>query len=374
MTRLRILHCLETVGSGGVEQLKLIKASRLDKSSYEQALICTQAIGVLPDRFREAGCAVHEIGVFRGIFDRERYRRALDIVRTFKPDIIHGVVYEGVAVAGRLARVPVIVGEETSDPVNRRWTGHVLYRGLTALTDHMVAVSPAVERYLVQGIKLPRHKVTLVNNGVVEPEPSQPETLADLRSELGLAVEDLVIGSCGRLQDEHKRFSDLIRAFALVGQQQPRAKLVIVGEGPDEAMLRRLAADLGVAQSVVFAGYQGHTRPYYELMDVFSLASAHEAFGLVLVEAMFAERPVVATRVGGIPAVVNHGETGFLVPPMAPQELADRLLRLLHDPALRRSMGMRGLTRARKEFSAERYVREFDELYQRLAKEKVRRA
>ena len=109
-------------------------------------------------------------------------------------------------------------------------------------------------------------------------------------------------------------------------------------------------------------------------MDVFALASAHEAFGLVLVEAMFAECPVVATRVGGIPAVVSDGDTGFLVAPMAPQALADRLLRLLEDPALRVAMGKSGLARAREKFSAERYVREFDELYQRLAKERVRRA
>ena len=124
MTKLRVLHCLETVGSGGVEQLKLIKARQLDKGKYTQALICTQAIGALPAQFEQTGCPIHEIGVFRGIFDKERYARALAFVHKFKPDIIHGAVYEGVAVAalvGRWAHVPIIVGEETSDPVNLRW-------------------------------------------------------------------------------------------------------------------------------------------------------------------------------------------------------------------------------------------------------------
>lgn len=90
MGKLRILHCLETVGSGGVEQLKLIKARQLDKSRYEQALVCTQALGALPAQFARAGCPVHQIGTFRGIFDRERYARALAVVRDFKPHIIHG--------------------------------------------------------------------------------------------------------------------------------------------------------------------------------------------------------------------------------------------------------------------------------------------
>lgn len=374
MGKLRILHCLETVGSGGVEQLKLIKARRLDKSRYEQLLICTQALGALPSQFAAAGCPVHEIGVFRGIFDRERYARALAVVRDFRPHIIHGAVYEGVAVAalaGRWAGVPVILGEETSDPVNRRWSGHLLYRGLAALTHHMVAVSPAVHDYLLSGIKLPSNKVTLVNNGVAEPAGATAEQKRHVREELGIQPGDFIIGSCGRLLDEHKRFSDLIPAFARVRQQFPNAKLLIVGEGPDEAMLRGLASQLGVSDHVLFAGYQGDTRPYYEIMDIFALASAHEAFGLVLVEAMFAGLPVVATRVGGIPTVVKQGETGFLVEPKAPAELAKRLLDLISNPSQRQSMGEMGLMRARAEFGAERYVRQFDELYQRLAAKRV---
>src|SRR5271170_3504237 len=150
MNKLRLLHCVETVGSGGVERLKLLKANQLDKGRYEQALICTQGILALPAEFARARCRLHEIGVFRGIFDRERYARAIKVVREFKPHIIHGAVYEGVAVAalvGRVAGVPVIIGEETSDPVGRSWRGHLLYRGLVSLTHHMVAVSASVEDY-----------------------------------------------------------------------------------------------------------------------------------------------------------------------------------------------------------------------------------
>jgi len=376
MTKLRILHCLETVGSGGVEQLKLITARELDKNRYEQALICTQALGALPAEFRRAGCAVHEIGVFRGIFDRERYARAVAVVRKFKPHIIHGAVYEGVAVAslvGRLAGVPVIVGEETSDPVNRLWRGHLLYRGLTTLTHQMVAVSPAVEGYLLNGIKLARSKVTLINNGVAEPAPASAAQLRDVRNELGIHPDDFIIGSCGRLLDEHKRFSDLIHAFAIVREHLPKARLLIVGEGPDEVMLRSLAHELDVAKHVIFSGYQGDTRAFYEVMDLFALASAHEAFGLVLVEAMFASLAVVATRVGGIPSVVNDGETGYLVAPKAPAELADRLKILAEDASQRRAMGRAGLARAKSDFSSDRYVRQVDELYQRLASQRLNR-
>ena len=374
MKKIKILHCLETVGSGGVEQLKLLKARQLDGARYEQALICTKAVGALPAQFELAGCPVHEIGVFRGIFDRVRYMRALAIVREYRPDIIHGAVYEGVAVAslvGRMAGVPVIIGEETSDPVNRRWTGSVLYRCLAGLTHQMVAVSPAVKRYLVDDIKLPLERVALINNGVFDPGFSGDAVRAEIRRRLGIQEGDFVIGSCGRLLDSHKRFSDLIQAFSIIRRQVPSAKLLIVGEGPDENALQALAVQLGVGDGVLFVGYQAETRPYYDVMDIFCLASAHEAFGLVLVEAMLADLAVVATRVGGIPSVVEEGETGYLVDPLAPADLASRLLELIENSPLRTLMGQRGRERAASKFGADRYVREFDLLYQRLVSRRI---
>lgn len=149
---------METVGSGGVEQTRLSLARGLDASRYEQALVCTQAIGGLPPQFDAAGCPIHEVGVLKGIFDPIPYRRTLQIVRQFQPHIIHGAVYEGVAlaaIAGRLGRVPIIIGEETSDPENRRWTGHLLYRLLSSMTHQMVGVSPAVRDYLINKIHIP---------------------------------------------------------------------------------------------------------------------------------------------------------------------------------------------------------------------------
>ena len=115
MNKLRLPHCVETVASGGVEQLKMLKARQLDNGRYEQAVICARAAGALPAEFARAGCRLHEIGVFRSILDRH-YARTLKVVREFKPHIIHGAVYGGVAVAAlvwRVAGAPVIIGEES---------------------------------------------------------------------------------------------------------------------------------------------------------------------------------------------------------------------------------------------------------------------
>jgi len=132
-------------------------------------------------------------------------------------------------------------------------------------------------------------------------------------------------------------------------------------------MLRNLAIQLEVADGVLFVGYQGETRPYYDIMGIFALASAYEAFGLVLVEAMYSKLPIVATRVGGIPSIVIDRKTGFLFEPKDPVALADGFILLINSAELRTSMGQKGHERAIAEFGAERYVRESDELYQRLA-------
>lgn len=230
----------------------------------------------------------------------------------------------------------------------------------------MVAVSPAVEAYLRDGIKLPTGKVSMIVNGVAEKPATVPKDVARIRSELGIAPDDVVIGTVGRLFEERKRVSDLIRALPQLMKRNPNVKLLVVGTGPDEDSLRDLAADLSLANRVLFAGYQVDTQPYYEVMNIFALASAHEAFGLVLVEAMFAILPVVATRTGGIPKVVSEDETALLVKPYAPTKLADSIVRLLDDPSAARDMGNRGRIRARKYFSEERYVSDMGRLYTRL--------
>jgi glycosyltransferase involved in cell wall biosynthesis len=165
------------------------------------------------------------------------------------------------------------------------------------------------------------------------------------------------------LFDQQKKVSDIIRSLPLVLRQTPNARLLIVGDGTDRAMLETLAIDTGVAAAVIFAGYQADTRPFFDLMDIFVHAPASEAFGLVVAEAMMAGKPVVATRVGGIPQVVAEGTTALLVPPAHPEELARALLRLLADPGSAAELGRAGRTRAVEQFGWERYVREVDALY-----------
>lgn len=344
-------------------------AEGLGSTIYEHVLICQKAGGPVPKFLQKAGWTIHEIGPAPSILNVSWHSRAYKIAKDFQPDIVHGAVYEGEALACSIGlRMPTvkIIMEETSDPVDRRWTGNALMRAMCMRADACIGVSPKVTSYLRDKLKVPDRKVRLINNAASMAPPPSLERLKHLRSVLGIDEDDVIIGSVGRIFDNVKRFSDIIRALPIVRSAIPKARILIVGDGPDRAMLERLSDELGLSDAIIFAGYQGAPRDFYHLMEVFVLASANEAFGLVLVEAMLAEVPIVATDVGGIPFVLDYGAAGVLVPPKHPEKLATAILGLLDKRLSAQSYRSAGLERALSAFSPERYVTDVANLYAEL--------
>ncbi|UXI51523.1 glycosyltransferase [Acinetobacter variabilis] len=370
--RIRVLHTLGWVASGGVEQRRLVLASSLPKDKYEHVILTQETAGGLPDLLRAEGWKIHEIGNAPHILSPSWHQRAYEIAREFQPDIIHGAVYEGVGLANILGwRLPKakVISEETSDPTNRSWRGNVLLQLLCLRSSAVIGVSPSVADYLRNIAHIPARKVKLINNALWPAPNLTLSQLQEYRQSLGLKDTDFVIGSVGRIFDDHKRFSDLIRALRMLHDQGfTQAKLLIIGSGPDDQMLADLTAKLNLTGKVIFSGYQSEARHFYPLMDVFALASAREAFGLVLVEAMLAKVPVIATNVGGIPYVLNEGKAGILVSPNSPQDFAKAIFSLYQNPLQRQKIAEAGRIRAELQFSAERYCHEMDTLYESLVK------
>ena len=313
---------------------------------------------------------ITEVGEVQSVFALDRYRIARRLAREWRPDIIHGAVMEGTVLAsvtGVLTRTPVVV-EETSDPANRRLFGHILARTASIPANRCIAVSPFVGRYLIDRLHMPPSKVRVIVNGVRVPETVDASARTALRRDLGGGDDDVIVGTVCRLFDDHKRVSDLIRAIGmlLLSDDRPRVHLLVVGDGPDAESLRRQAAQTAEPRRFHFVGEQVPADAYYGVMDVFALASAREAFGLVAAEAMLAGLPVVASRVGGLTEIVEHEVTGILVPPLAPGSLAEALRRLATDRGLRERMGTAGRSRAERLYTVERYVSEIATLYREV--------
>jgi glycosyltransferase involved in cell wall biosynthesis len=163
-----------------------------------------------------------------------------------------------------------------------------------------------------------------------------------------------------------KRTDDVLLAFRALRDRGVDARLVMVGDGPDRDQVERRAHELGVVRETLFLGYQEQVARFFGAFDVFVLPSANEGTPVTAIEALAAGRPVVATRVGGIPDVVREGEDGFLVAQGDVGALADRLEQLATDPALRERMGESARSRVRRRYSVGRLVDDVDRLYRSL--------
>ncbi len=165
-----------------------------------------------------------------------------------------------------------------------------------------------------------------------------------------------------------KRVDAVLRIFDRIRRQVP-ARLLLVGDGPELAAAFRLARELGIAKLIEAVGAQEEVTPLLSISDVFLLPSAQESFGLAALEAMACEVPVVASRVGGLPEVIEDGVSGFLHPPEALDDMAASAVRVLSDPALHRRMGEAASRRVRDRFCAERIVPMYEACYQEMLRQ-----
>lgn len=368
---IRILHIMSTVTGGGVERRRMMLAKYLDPLKFEQKLIGTHKAGDVADEIEANGVKILEIGDFQGPFHWAKHRKVQKIIAEFKPHIIHGAVYEGVTMAainGMLKRVPIILLEETSDPQNRSKKASFLLKLFSLLADRFIAISGNVATYLEEVVKVKPTKINLITNGVELPREVSAKEVEDLMKLHQIADVDIVVGTVGRLFNDHKRISDLIKALTLL--PDANVKLLVVGGGPDENMLREYAVQLGVQDKVIFVGYQFDTAPYFKLMHIFCITSSREGFGLVAAEAMLHQLPVIATRVGGLQDIVVDGKTGFLVPAFDPEAIAKKIQYLLDNPEASKVMGENAFSRAKENYTAERYCKEVEALYLHLIQEK----
>lgn len=335
-------------------------------------LFTAVAEGSAADRIRAAGVSI-TTSPSAAPYSRETLRALRALIRQVQPDIIHGAVFEGAALAslaGTLERVPIIVTEETSEATNRSWRGHAIFRAIVSFSDQVVAISDQVAHDLVAVTAVPARKVRVITNGV---EPYPIPTDADrraARSQWHIPADAPVIGTmCRLVDDSHKRVSDVIRAMPHLLEAYPSLTLLVCGEGRVQPMLEELARELGVEASVVFAGNVPDPSVGFAAMDVFVHVAAREGFGLAVAEAAFCALPIVTTGVGGIASIVVPDETALIVPVGDPEAIATAVGQLLDDPSLRTRLGHAGRQRALERFSAQRYVQDVEAMYRDLMTE-----
>ncbi len=288
------------------------------------------------------------------------------LLRQLRPDIVHAHDPHAVAMAA-LALSMNTSGHAPTLVAARRVDFHLrnsaLSRWKYRQVQCFICASEAIRRMLVAD-GTPEARTVTVHEGIdighVDAAPA-----AMLHQELWLPHHAPIVGNVAALVP-HKGQRHLVDAAALVVRQVPDARFVIAGEGELRASLERHIRDLHLEKHVFLVGFRPDVLSLHKAFDIFAMSSVTEGLGTSLLDAMASARPVVATRVGGIPEVVEDGVTGILVPPRDDDRLADGIVRLLKDEPLRRRMGEAARARATEKFSAERMVEDTLRVYQRL--------
>ncbi|MCC7369813.1 MAG: glycosyltransferase family 4 protein [Chloroflexi bacterium] len=373
----RVLHILSGGTIGGCEQHVLALLSRLDRRRFEPWLACFEAepdaaTPMLP-MFRAAGVRVIDLKATRRT-DPAAIWRLGRLLRRGQFDIVHAHSFrtELAAVcwsklAGLAPRVVRSVHNMDDYYVHPRYSP--LLRASACGLDRIVAISDAVADYLRTDGGLPPEKIVRIYYGI-DPSPYRPDAPPPSRRAGGDPPGESdrpTIGVVARLapQKGHRVLFDALPQIA-AAVPGVHARLVGHEELSTVAELRQAACERGVDHLVTFEGFRSDIANVMADLDVFVLPSLWEGFGLVLVEAMAAGRPVVASAVGPIPEIVVDGVTGLLVPPGDPVALAEAITRLLRDPELAAAYGRAGRARVEQELRLDTMVERMEALYDEL--------
>ena len=332
---------------GGKEKALFQFISRTDRDRFRIAVCCLKQGGYFKPRLEELGVPFYD-GLLRHRFDALAFRDLERVLRRERTQLIYTFGHPNTVIFAYLAKVRQLVDAFV---VSYHATGHehggrAVQRYLLPMlrrADAFIAVANAHRDYLADVEGLPREKIRVIHNGVDASvyRPGTDGERADARRALGLEPGHIVIMAVASLKPL-KRLDLLLRAAAPVLSAEGRARLVLVGDGPDREALAQLARGLGVADRVVMTGIRDDVNVLLRAADVFALSSRTEAFPNVVLEAMATGLPVVTTDAGSVREMVEDGASALVVPREDEAALSTALARLVKDAGLRSRLGVRG--------------------------------
>lgn len=360
--RLRVVHLVSTLNMGGLEKVVYDLVRCRDANAIDVRVLCLGEIGALADDFCELGISVESVGTLgKGILlSAAAVARRL---RTWPVDILH-THNPAPHIVGALAccmlrsRVRLIHTKHgRNDPKDRR---KIFYNRLAAsLTDVIACVSRDAADVVLEIERVRREKVQVVHNGIDLSRFSAGAVLPRTDRPCGIHVARLVYPT--------KDQRSLLQAIRLVVDQVPTFRFLVVGDGPYRAELEQLRATLQLTENVELLGQRTDVSQLLAQSDFFVLSSLYEGLSLTLLEAAATGLPIVATRVGGNPEVVEHGVNGLLVPPKDPVKLAEAMVQLIRQPLQAGDMGRAGRAKMVEQFDLRRTVAKYETLYRQLA-------
>lgn len=372
-TRKRVLQVIGNVGLGGGEHYVLRLATHMTRYGFDTICTCR------PGGEFETLLGTQGIEGFPVRLSKERNIFAARHIARFCRDRDIGIVHAHGAVGAQAARLAsilyggprpittyhVAITNITDIPPWKKKLFALLDRMMSGVDRRVLAVSEAVRGALIREAFFSPDRLHVLYTGI-DADSFNDCRMHEFRKEIDVDPDSMLIGAVGRLSEE-KGMDILIDAMPRILREFPSLTLVIAGDGPLKEALYRKTCNRGVDARVRFLGYRRDIERLLTGLDLLVMPSWTEGFPLVLLEAMAAGVPVVATKVGGIPEIVTDGREGVLVPPGDSLRLADRVITLMRDSSLREKMAGEGRKRVLQRFSLGRMLQELNDIYRGYA-------
>jgi sugar transferase (PEP-CTERM/EpsH1 system associated) len=373
-----IVHLVYRLDFGGLENLMVERINRLPADAYRHAVVALTVTTDFADKIKKPGVALFSLHKQPGL-SLKTHLDLWKLLRCLKPAILHSYNLSAIeyAPAALLAGVPVRIngahGRDAADPEGRNPRHNFLRRAMVPFYDCCYANSTAMLEWNSKVIGVPEHKSRLLGNGIDADKFHPP--LAGKQQLACFGPGCTVIGTVGRI--EHvKDHAGLLEAFILLRarlpEQSAHLRLAIIGDGPLLPALRARADAAGIGALVWLPGARSDVADILRGLDIFAMSSLAEGTPGSALEAMASGLPVVGTRVGGIPEVIDDGVTGILVPPSDPAAMADALGRYACSPDMARQHGAAGRERILRKYNMPAMVAAYKSLYDTLCERKTK--
>ena len=364
----KIMHILDSLNVGGLENGVVNLVNSLNHDKFIHVICCLREVGVMAERLHRKDTEIISMG--NDSTDYFMPIKLMHLISRLRPQVVHtrnwGTI-DGI-IAAKLARVKYVIhgehGREFTDLHGSNYKRNLARWILGRWTNLFVAVSDEIKSWLVNKVGILEKKIVTIVNGVDTKKFFPPVDKGKMKQYLGIDPNTFIVGTVGRL-DKVKNYQMLLNAVQLHTRCEAPYKLILIGDGPERDNLEAFVTTHRLS-NVEFLGEKENVQDYLQVFDLFVLTSVGEGISNTILEAMATGVPVIATRVGGNPEIVEDNVTGSLIPSGDHALLSEIITKYLNDRSLCESQGRTARLRCEKFFSLNVMVEKYDRLYSNL--------
>ncbi len=371
-----ILLYTDTPQTGGAELQMFLLAKFLNKNKFNPILACSNfpQLDKWCENFKKENIQVIRLNV-KHKHDIKHYSQLKKIIKTNNINIFHSHLWNPAScrygfLAASSTKTPIIITEH--DPFKLSYIKGLFKKFVLNKTNKIIAVSENNKKILEELYPKHKNKIKVITNGIdITWWKSQILRLSNdekqkIKEKIFKASSDTLIITTIATLHKRKGINYLIQGISEVIKEFPNIKLAIIGEGPEKENLEKLNKKLKTENHIIFLGKQAEIPKLLKSSEIFCLPSIREAFGLVNLEAMAMSRPIIATKVGGIPEIIDHNKNGILIEPKTPLAITNALKELISDPEKRVKLGQNGHKKLLEKFDAIKVAEEYEKVYESI--------